>query len=60
MPRNTGEIEHASSAFAAEPDGGLLLTGLIQPIGEAIGRLALYCHSPLMGGPQVLPEARVC
>jgi hypothetical protein len=25
--RNAGEIEHAISAFAAEPDGGLLLTG---------------------------------
>jgi hypothetical protein len=28
MPaRNASEIEHAISAFAAEPDGGLLLTG---------------------------------
>jgi ABC-type uncharacterized transport system substrate-binding protein len=51
MPvRNVVEIEHAISVFAAEPDGGLLLTGANPAIGEAIGRLALYHRLPLMSG----------
>jgi putative tryptophan/tyrosine transport system substrate-binding protein len=52
MPvRNAVEIEAAISAFAAEPDGGLLLTG-VTPFAslEAIKRLALYYHLPLMYG----------
>jgi putative ABC transport system substrate-binding protein len=55
MPvRNAVEIEPAISTFAAEPDGGLLLTGANAAIGEAIGRLALYHHLPLMyGGPTI-------
>jgi putative tryptophan/tyrosine transport system substrate-binding protein len=47
MPvRNALEIEPKISAFAAEPDGGLLVT----PVNslEVIGRLALYHHLPLM------------
>jgi putative tryptophan/tyrosine transport system substrate-binding protein len=49
--RNAIEIEPAISAFAAQPDGGLLLTGQPLPIVEApIGRLALYYHLPLMRG----------
>jgi putative ABC transport system substrate-binding protein len=52
MPvRNAVEIEHAISAFAAEPAGGLLGTGDYPPaIGEAIRRLALYHHLPSMYG----------
>jgi putative ABC transport system substrate-binding protein len=52
MPvRNAVEAEHAISAFAAEPDGGLLLTGVVpDPILEAIPRLALYHYLPLMYG----------
>jgi putative ABC transport system substrate-binding protein len=52
MPvRNAVEAEHAISAFAAEPDGGLLLTGVApDPILEAIPRLALYHYLPLMYG----------
>jgi putative tryptophan/tyrosine transport system substrate-binding protein len=52
MPvRNAVEIEHRISVFAAEPDGGLLLTGpnSITIFGK-IGRLALYHHLPLMWG----------
>jgi putative ABC transport system substrate-binding protein len=50
MPlRNAVEIEPAISAFAAEPNGGLLLEGGAAPANsEAIGRLALYHHLPLM------------
>jgi putative tryptophan/tyrosine transport system substrate-binding protein len=52
--RNAVEIEPAISAFAAEPDGGLLLTGgpVDNPFAmfEAIGRRALYYHLPLMYG----------
>jgi putative ABC transport system substrate-binding protein len=65
--RNAVEIEPAISAFAAEPNGGLLLTGVISPASlEVIYRLALYYHLPLMyggggpavaGGPGVLPPA---
>jgi putative ABC transport system substrate-binding protein len=45
------EIEHAISAFAAEPDRGLLMTSANPPaIFEAIGRRALYYHLPLMYG----------
>jgi putative tryptophan/tyrosine transport system substrate-binding protein len=49
MPvRNAVEIEDAISAFAAEPDGGLLVTP-VNPVSlEVIGRLALYHHLPLM------------
>jgi hypothetical protein len=38
--RNGVEIEPAISAFAAEADGGLLLTGAAGTISEAIGRRA--------------------
>jgi len=49
--RDAVEIEPAISAFATEPDGGLLLTGANPPpLGEAIERLALYYHLPLMRG----------
>jgi putative tryptophan/tyrosine transport system substrate-binding protein len=45
------EIEHAISALAAEPDGGLLLTEANPPpILEAITRLAPYYRLPLMYG----------
>ena len=49
--RNAVEIEPAISAFADQPDGGLLLTG-VTPFAslEAIKRLALYYHLPLMYG----------
>jgi putative ABC transport system substrate-binding protein len=62
MPvRNAIEIEPAISAFAAEPDGGLLLTGAVpitmngslNPAWTAtvvLARRALYYHSPLMYG----------
>jgi putative ABC transport system substrate-binding protein len=51
MPvRNAVEAEHAISAFAAEPNGGLLVTGGSNATTEAIGRLALYHHLPLMIG----------
>jgi putative tryptophan/tyrosine transport system substrate-binding protein len=56
MPvRNTVEIETAISAFAAEPNGGLLLNG-INPSStfDAIYRLALYHHLPLMYGGAVI------
>jgi putative tryptophan/tyrosine transport system substrate-binding protein len=59
MPvRNAIEIEYAISAFAAEPDGGLLVTGPVDAaIGEAIARLALYQHLPLMyGGAAIATE----
>jgi putative tryptophan/tyrosine transport system substrate-binding protein len=52
--RNAVEIEPAISAFGAEPDGGLLLTGaaVANPSAtfEAIGRRGLYYHLPLMYG----------
>jgi putative ABC transport system substrate-binding protein len=45
------EIEHAIGAFAAESDGGLLLTQANpNTILEVIERLALYYHLPLMYG----------
>jgi putative tryptophan/tyrosine transport system substrate-binding protein len=52
MPvRNAVESEPAISAFAAEPNGGLLLTGANPDATfEAIGRLALYYRLPLMYG----------
>jgi putative tryptophan/tyrosine transport system substrate-binding protein len=52
MPvRNAVEVEPAISAFAAQPDRGLLLTGANPlPISEAVERLALYYHLPLMRG----------
>jgi putative tryptophan/tyrosine transport system substrate-binding protein len=50
LVRNAVEIEPAISAFAAEPDGGLLLTGAVDSIFEAIARRALYYHLPLMYG----------
>jgi putative ABC transport system substrate-binding protein len=52
MPlQNEVEMEHAISAFAAEPDGGLLLTATNPPhIYGAIARLALYHQLPLMYG----------
>jgi putative tryptophan/tyrosine transport system substrate-binding protein len=55
MPvQNEVEMEHAISAFAAEPDGGLLVSP-VNPL-EVIGRLALYHHLPLMlaGGTLML------
>jgi putative tryptophan/tyrosine transport system substrate-binding protein len=52
--RTAAEIERAISAFAAEADGGLLLTGAAvdNPFAmfEAVGRRALYYHLPLMYG----------
>jgi putative ABC transport system substrate-binding protein len=55
---NAVEIEHAIGAFAAEPDGGLLLTGgNPNTILEVIERLALYYHLPLMyGGTGIAAE----
>jgi putative tryptophan/tyrosine transport system substrate-binding protein len=52
MPvRNAVEIEYAISAFAAQPNGGLLLTGASGPATlEAIERLALHYRLPLMRG----------
>jgi putative tryptophan/tyrosine transport system substrate-binding protein len=49
MPvRNAVEAEHAIGAFAAQPNGGLLVTP-VNPVSlEVIGRLALYHHLPLM------------
>jgi len=57
MPvRNAVEIEPAITAFADQPDGGLLLTG-VTPFAslEAIKRLALYYHLPLMYGGMADP-----
>ena len=48
--RNTVEIEPAISAFAAEPNGGLLVGGASAGTIGAIGRLALHHHLPLMFG----------
>jgi putative tryptophan/tyrosine transport system substrate-binding protein len=50
--RNAVEIEPAISAFAAEPGGGLLLTGAANSstIFGAIRRRALYYHLPSMYG----------
>jgi putative ABC transport system substrate-binding protein len=52
MPvRDTDEIERAISTFAAEPTGGLLLTGPFPTIKiEAILRLALRYRLPTMRG----------
>jgi putative tryptophan/tyrosine transport system substrate-binding protein len=52
MPvRDTDEIERAISTFAAEPNGGLLLTGPISGIKtDAILRLALQYRLPTMRG----------
>jgi putative ABC transport system substrate-binding protein len=48
---NAVEIDHAIGAFAAEPDGGLLLTGTNPTtILEVIERLVLSYHLPLMYG----------
>jgi putative ABC transport system substrate-binding protein len=63
MPvRNAVEIEPAISAFAAEPDGGLLVTGVpvANPLAmfEAIGRRALYYHLPWMFGGAAGRETR--
>jgi putative ABC transport system substrate-binding protein len=62
MPvRNAVEAEHAFSAFATEPDGGLLLTSAAVSVSfaafEAIGRRALYYHLPLMYGGGAVPPA---
>jgi putative tryptophan/tyrosine transport system substrate-binding protein len=49
MPvRNAVEAEHAIGAFAAQPNGGLLVTPVNPVRLEVIGRLALYHHLPLM------------
>jgi putative ABC transport system substrate-binding protein len=53
MPlRDPVETERAISAFAAEPNGGLLLTGAAPPPAtyEALRRLALQYRLPLMYG----------
>jgi putative ABC transport system substrate-binding protein len=59
--QNEIEMEHAISAFAADPDGGLLLTGS-SPNNpgtlEAIARLALYHQLPLMYGGAAAPAGR--
>jgi putative tryptophan/tyrosine transport system substrate-binding protein len=57
MPvQNEVEMEHAISAFAAKPAGGLLLTGAVSNTAfEAIERLALYQHLPLMFGGVTTP-----
>jgi putative tryptophan/tyrosine transport system substrate-binding protein len=53
------EIEHAISALAAEPDGGLLLTEANPPpILEAITRLAPYHRLPLMYGGNAFAAGR--
>ena len=56
MPvQNEVEIEHAITALAAEPDGGLLLTGgNASTIIGGIGRLALYHHLPFMYGASAI------
>jgi putative tryptophan/tyrosine transport system substrate-binding protein len=58
--RNAVEIEPAISAFAAEPNGGLLMTGAVpDAIFETIGRVALHYYLPLMyGGGATLAAAR--
>jgi putative ABC transport system substrate-binding protein len=53
MPlRDPVDAERAISAFAAEPNGGLLLTGggLFRGSEEALDRLALQYRLPLMSG----------
>jgi hypothetical protein len=52
MPvRNAVEIEDAISAFTAVPNDGLLWTGAApDAIYEAIGRVGLHYHLPLMNG----------
>jgi putative ABC transport system substrate-binding protein len=52
MPvRNPEEIERAIEAFAAEPNGALLLTGAISEANvKAILRLAMQYHLPTMRG----------
>jgi putative ABC transport system substrate-binding protein len=48
---NPVESERAISAFATEPNGGLLLTGAFSPVKfETIQRLALQHRLPLMVG----------
>jgi putative ABC transport system substrate-binding protein len=46
--RNSAEIECAIEAFAAEPNGALILVGPIPAEFETIGRLALKHRLPLM------------
>jgi putative tryptophan/tyrosine transport system substrate-binding protein len=48
--RNAVEVEHAISAFATEPDGGLLVTAGNLAVVEVIGRLALHHHLPMVYG----------
>jgi putative ABC transport system substrate-binding protein len=48
---DTAEIEPAISAFAAAPDGGLLLTGGGPRVYFEASRLALHYRLPLMYGP---------
>jgi putative tryptophan/tyrosine transport system substrate-binding protein len=50
LVRNEAEIEHAITAFAAEPDGGLLVGAANPAAIEVIGRLALHHHLLLMYG----------
>jgi putative ABC transport system substrate-binding protein len=57
MPlRNPDEIERAIDAFAAEPDGGLLLTGP-QPDLDVVLRLAMRHRLPTMFGATKLVAA---
>jgi hypothetical protein len=59
---DTAEIEPAISAFAAAPDGGLLLTGSAPRVYFEASRLALHYRLPLMYGPStpsnIVTEAR--
>jgi putative ABC transport system substrate-binding protein len=53
--RDAAEIEPTISAFAAAPNGGLLVTGNVaRAQEEAIRRLALHYRLPLMIGPSTI------
>jgi putative ABC transport system substrate-binding protein len=57
---DTAEIEPAISAFAAAPNGGLLLTGAFaRAHADATERLALHYGLPLMYGAATLIEEGV-
>jgi putative ABC transport system substrate-binding protein len=57
---DTAEIEPAISAFAAAPNGGLLLTGAVaRAHADATERLALHYRLPLMYGAATLIEEGV-
>jgi putative ABC transport system substrate-binding protein len=61
MPiHNTAEIEPAINAFAAAPNGGLLLTGAVASAhSETIEQLALHHRLPLMRGVAATVEEGV-